>query len=496
MRVGRGDPLVDLVQRRQIVKDPKASSHRGHDEIFVHDFQICDRRDRQVQLKRLPTLAVVERDEHPELGASIKKPGAVGILAHDTDRMVVRNAVISCRDAGPTLTVVLGLVNVGLEITYLITKDRRVGFRRHVRRHLYILNAPVRPDPGRRDVLPVLAVVSREMDRSIVGPNPDDPFFERGFLNLVNDREMLLAGHVDRDGIARNNLGLRCERGEVRRDGLPNAPAVLGHVNVLRRVVHTIRVVRRYMDRRHPLKPILKVSWVVPVDVPEAYVIMLLLTGATIEHPKAAFAIRVDDGRVSRFRHGGTGLAASLRFPKRRMAARHTPRRQARDRNRRVVLLAGIEAVGKLVADIDLIELRGGLVMLARPCLATVERDVGATVIRLDENIRVVRVDPHIVVVAVRRLVTSPRGTRVLGLEIALRHSPKDVRVLRMRFEVAVIKRPVPDGLEVRYLTPTGATIIGAVDAAFFSRRLDEHVDTVGIRGGNRQVRFAAKPIG
>ena len=75
VRVSGGDALVDLVQRRQIVEDPKASSHRGHHEIFVDDFQIRDRRDRQVQLKRLPVLAVVEGDEHPELGAGIKKSG-------------------------------------------------------------------------------------------------------------------------------------------------------------------------------------------------------------------------------------------------------------------------------------------------------------------------------------------------------------------------------------------------------------------------------------
>ena len=59
--------------------------------------------------------------------------------------------------------------------------------------------------------------------------------------------------HVDRDWVSRNHLGLGGERGEVGRDRLPRAPAVFGHVNVLRGVIHAIGIVGWDVDRLHHL---------------------------------------------------------------------------------------------------------------------------------------------------------------------------------------------------------------------------------------------------
>ena len=49
-----------------------------------------------------------------------------------------------------------------------------------------------------------------------------------------------------------------------------------------------------------------------------------------------------------------------------------------------------------------MVELRGGLVVDPRPRGAAVEGDVGAAVVAVDHALRVLRVDPHDVRVAVR----------------------------------------------------------------------------------------------
>ena len=75
----------------------------------------------------------------------------------------------------------------------------------------------------------------------------------------------------------------------------------------------------------------------------------------------------------------------------------------ARNRHRAVVLLAGIESIRILVIGDDSIELRGGLVVDRTPGLAAVKGHICATVIRIDDVVAILRVKPHVVVIAMRR---------------------------------------------------------------------------------------------
>ena len=75
----------------------------------------------------------------------------------------------------------------------------------------------------------------------------------------------------------------------------------------------------------------------------------------------------------------------------------------ARDDQRGVVLLRGVEPVGELVVHPDAVDLRRRLVHLRRPRAPAVERHVGAAVVRLDHGVAVLRIDPDVVIVAVRR---------------------------------------------------------------------------------------------
>ena len=131
----------------------------------------------------------------------------------------------------------------------------------------------------------------------------------------------------------------------------------------------------------------------------------------------------------------------------------------------------------------------GRLVVLRRPGLAAVERHVRAAVVRLNEDVRVVRIDPHVVVVAVRYRLARPRLTAVLRFPVTLGHAPQDVRVRRMRFEMAVVKRAVDDRLEVGHLRPHRTAVVRSIDTALAVRRLDQDVDAIRVGGRTRRDR-------
>ena len=55
------------------------------DEIVLVDLEVAHRRDRQVELQRLPGVAVVERHERAALGAGEQQALPLGIFLHDVD---------------------------------------------------------------------------------------------------------------------------------------------------------------------------------------------------------------------------------------------------------------------------------------------------------------------------------------------------------------------------------------------------------------------------
>ena len=76
----------------------------------------------------------------------------------------------------------------------------------------------------------------------------------------------------------------------------------------------------------------------------------------------------------------------------------------ARNRHGGVVLLRSVDAIRHSVVGDHRVELRSGLVVERAPGPAAVERDGSAAVAAVHHSQRVFRVDPEIVVVAVRRL--------------------------------------------------------------------------------------------
>ena len=130
-RVGRRGVGGRVPQHADVVQDPEAAAVRRDDQIVVLDRQVAHRRRRQVQLQRLPVVAVVERHEDGELGAREQQSAARRILF---DRLHVDARRQTARDRLPRLAAVLRAQRVRLVVGEPMAIDGRVRFvRRAVR---------------------------------------------------------------------------------------------------------------------------------------------------------------------------------------------------------------------------------------------------------------------------------------------------------------------------------------------------------------------------
>src|SRR5260221_2307303 len=174
-------------------------------------------------------------------------------------------------------------------------------------------------------------------------------------------------------------------------------------------LVEDAAVVRRKDDREGPREAVSHVPGSDPGGFLGPDIDQLDLPGTmvvTLQRPRAARAgadrTAINDVRILGM-HGNKAA-----FPGARVGAvaegDRTPNCSARCRNTGVVLLRGIHAVRVLVVGVDAIELRGRLVVDRRPGLAAVEADAGAAIVALDHSVRIGRIDPEIMIIAVRRL--------------------------------------------------------------------------------------------
>ena len=94
-----------LAQARDVVEHPERAAVRRDDQIVVVDSQVAHRGMRQIELQRLPVLAVVVGDPHGFLGGGEKQPPAAGVLAHGVHGSIrpgdpPRSIASSCRRRG------------------------------------------------------------------------------------------------------------------------------------------------------------------------------------------------------------------------------------------------------------------------------------------------------------------------------------------------------------------------------------------------------------
>ena len=449
--------------------------------------QVRDGRGRKVLLQRLPLPAVLERHEEAELGASVEQALALRILADDARGVIVGNAVHAIGQLRPGRAVVIGLVDVRLQIVVAqeaIHRDVRRPLA--MRRRLDVLDAPARRQVLRRDVLPRLAVVAGHVDGPVVGADPEHAALELRLAHRVDRRVDLLARDVARDRVARHDLVLLLVCRQVRADHLPRHAVVHRPVKHVRRLVDDFRVVRRHHDDGLPREAVLDLVGMVAVAVLGIDPPALRLARLDVEPLDFSLARAPDDLPVGR-RPDAAGLAARRLRPRlRRVIEAERHGRHARHHQRRVVLLRAVEVVRMPLVDADHVDLGRRLVQDARPRASAVRRDVRAAVVALDRVERVIGIEPDAVVVAVRRRDGRERLAAVRGLEQPERVHPDFFGVFRVHVHVVEVERTRAQVRRAVDQLPGRTGIVRAIQAALRARRLDHGVD--GRRAAARDV--------
>src|SRR5207253_11107841 len=126
---------------------------------------------------------------------------------------------------------------------------------------------------------------------------------------------------------------------------------------------------------------------------------------------------------------------------------------------------------------------------------AAVEGDVGAAVVRVDHALRVVGIDPEVVVVAVGHADRGKSLARVARTKETGVQNVDRFGVLRIRVDARVVPGALPQ-LVLRVRSgPFFSRIVGAVDAALVLG-LDDRPDTIGARGGKSDADVSDNSFG
>src|SRR5215831_5133062 len=82
-----------LCRSGDVVKDPKRTPVRGGHEVIAMDGQVANRAHRQVELERLPVVAIVKGNVHSQLGAGEQQALLLRIFANHSQEGCIRNSV-------------------------------------------------------------------------------------------------------------------------------------------------------------------------------------------------------------------------------------------------------------------------------------------------------------------------------------------------------------------------------------------------------------------
>src|SRR5579883_582866 len=217
------DILIYLAQGCDVVQYPERAPVGGGDEIVILDCQVVNGDDGQVALQRLPVRAIVKGDEDAQLGSGIEQAAPLRVFANDAREGISGDAI---GDLCPGLPVIVGFIQVGLEVVELVARGGKVGRGRVVRR--WLDDADERPfgQVFRCDVLPARAVIARDMHEAIVGTGPEQALFEWRFGEGEDGAVVFRAGIVFGNGAARGFQLRDIVACQVWTDDLPAAALV------------------------------------------------------------------------------------------------------------------------------------------------------------------------------------------------------------------------------------------------------------------------------
>ena len=265
---------------------------------------------------------------------------------------------------------------------------------------------------------------------------------------------------------------------------LPAVPLVQGAEHAVAGDPQLARVPARIEDGERPLEAVAVLGWRGPHAVrigPDADDPLLARPVVVADHSPhagpAADRAPDDDGRIAGLHREVAALAAARLEPVDRGDGAAVG--LARQTDGPVVLLRAVHAVRALVVGAHVVELRGRLVVDRRPRLPAVERHAGAAVVSLDHPSGVRRIDPEVVVVAVRGGDLAERLAAVDGLPQAIVRHPYRVDVDGIGEDVHVVPGTPAKACLLAAPLPGGAAVVGAEERAVLG--LDHGVDTPAV---------------
>ena len=449
------------------------------------------RRIRQTVLQRLPVVAVVERHVEAVLRAGVEQAAARRILAYHVGVIVGRNAGDDLR---PGAAEVVGPEQVRGKVLQQRLLDRHVCRPRIRSRRINLADAAEIRHVLGRDVGPGFSAVARQVHEAVVGPGPDD--VDVGLAGGEGeDRGInLRAVHVVSNRPAGVLHCLWIVTSEIAADLLPRLSLVGGLPDVLRRGVEDGRIERREDDRERPLPALDHRRRVLAREEARVRVHLAQLSRAPVQPGDEAAVVRAgeEDVDVLRIRRDVAVLVAADRVERlhRPLTAAAGDPVVARHAQRAVVLLRAAEMIGHMLGSDDVIELLGRESLVRpRPLRAgsDVERHRAAAVVAEHEVLRIVGIDPDVVVIAVgavahvlERLAAVHRPERA-GVE-----GVDDVLVLVVGEHVRVVERALTDVAPGVHHLPGRAGVVGHQQAAVFV--FDQRVDAVRISGPGLRV--------
>jgi len=144
-----------------------------------------------------------------------------------------------------------------------------------------------------------------------------------------------------------------------------------------------------------------------------------------------------------------------------------------------IVLLRAVDAIREIVVGDDVVELRGGLIVLRRPILACVDGNRGATVVGIDHASGIVGIDPQPVMIAVWGRNAVEGFAAIDGAEKPGVGDVNGVRIFRVGPDVGEIPGALTEAAVFIDERPVIAAVGAAVEAALVG--FDKCVDGVGI---------------
>ena len=446
----------------EVVEDPEAPALRGDDEVVVLEGEVGDGHQREVVLQLLPIRTVVGADVEPEFGAGIQQTGHGAVCPDDAGEVAVIDAL---GDGRPRGAIVDGVVEIGLVIARLVAGGGEVESAGPVRVDVDAVDHGVDRHALWCHVGPISAAVPGHVHQAVVGAAPQEAGLEVRFGRGENGGVVLDARVVLGNGPAGGDQLLGLVAGEVRADDVPAAAAVGRDVEVLRAGVQLLGIVGGEEDREVPLEAVLHAlgagaHGVVRPDVDGAVQVPVVVESGE----EAAIAAAVDDVVVDRVRRQMGALAAGGGFPV--ALADEAAGGADADADGRIVLLGPVDAVGEMVVCGDAVELRRRLVHVGRPAFAGIVADLGAAVVADDEPAGVLRGDPEVVVVAVRRVLGLEGAPAIGGDVVGDVHDVHPVDVFGVGVDAGVVPGALAQAAVGIGPLPRLAGIVRAVDAA------------------------------